>query len=86
MESACITFSSRVARGFADTKRIRKKTTAEVPASPTPTPVASPTPRKFKLRFPRLFKPKVAVRQSIRREFSACKWKWRWQGQRYARA
>src|SRR6266481_4454565 len=37
-------------------KRIRRKTTAEVPASPTPTPVASPTPRKF--RFPRLFKPK----------------------------
>jgi len=37
-------------------KRIRRKTTAEVPASPIPTPVASPTPRKFRL--PRLFKPK----------------------------
>jgi hypothetical protein len=36
----------------------RRKTTAELLASPTPTPVVSPTPRKFKLRFPRLFKPK----------------------------
>src|SRR5262245_46243471 len=37
-------------------RRIRRKTTAEVSPSPTPTQVASPTPQKFKLRFPRLFK------------------------------
>jgi hypothetical protein len=37
-------------------RSIRKKTTAEMSPSPTPTPVASPTPRK--IRFPRLFKPK----------------------------
>src|SRR5215471_15837878 len=38
-------------------RRIRRKTTAEVSPSSTPTPVASLTPRKFRLRFPRLFGP-----------------------------
>lgn len=55
--------SSSVAESSAASptpKRIRRKTTAEIPPSPTPTPVASPTPRKFKIRFPRLFKPKTS--------------------------
>jgi hypothetical protein len=41
-------------------RRVRRKTTAELSPTPSPTPIASPTPRKFRLKFPHLFKSKRA--------------------------
>ena len=58
-------------------KRIPRKATAEMPASPTPTPVASPTPANQNQVPTFVQTEEVAVRQSSRRELSAYKLKWR---------